>query len=69
MSNRFDFEQELLDCWRVTTDVKDVYDYVMEHSPDTDSVANALLGVHALYEIKFNKLWSTFEQLVSQRQL
>lgn len=69
MKNRFDLEQELLECWRVTNDVHDVYEYVMNERPDTDTVANLLLGIHALYELKFNKLWNTFENCVSSKDI
>jgi hypothetical protein len=31
-----------------------------------DQIANALMGMQELYEIRFDKLFRTFEQLVNQ---
>jgi hypothetical protein len=69
MKNRFDLEQEIMECWNITSDINDVYEYVMngdgELTPaDRDKVANILLGVSQLYELKFNKLFNTFEECV-----
>lgn len=65
MKTRFDLEQEIMECWNITSDIDDVYNYVMEGSEELgtverDKVANLLLGLSALYELKFNKLFSTF---------
>ena len=69
--NRFDFEQQLLDCWNVTKDIKTVYEGVCDSSPPMteDQIANALLGLETLYELKFNKLLSIFENGVSQQSI
>lgn len=69
--NRFDFEQQLLECWGVTKDIKTVYEGVCDSSPamTEDQIANALIGLETLYELKFNKLWSMFEQGVHQRSI
>lgn len=69
MKNRFDLEQEIMECWNITSDIDDVYSYVMngdgELTPtDRDKVANILLGMSQLYELKFNKLFNTFEECV-----
>ena len=63
--DRFDLEQQILDCWRVVDDLKtlgDVYD--REHTDD--QVLNVLLGVTELYDQKFNKLFETFETCIRQ---
>lgn len=65
MKTRFDLEQEIMECWNITSDIDDVYNYVMEGSEELgtverDKVANILLGLSALYELKFNKLFQTF---------
>jgi hypothetical protein len=69
MKNRFDLEQEIMECWNITSDINDVYEYVMNGDgkltpADRDKVANILLGVSQLYELKFNKLFNTFEECV-----
>jgi len=63
--DRFDLEQQILDCWRVVDDLKtlgDVYD--REHTDD--QVLNILIGVTELYDQKFNKLFETFETCIKQ---
>ena len=69
MKTRFDLEQEIMECWNITSDINDVYEYVMNGDgkltpADRDKVANILLGVSQLYELKFNKLFNTFEECV-----
>jgi hypothetical protein len=34
-----------------------------------DQIANALIGLETLYELKFNKLWYMFEQGVQQQSI
>lgn len=68
MTDRFDLEQQILECWRVTTDVEEVCEAVMERDLSTDDISNALIGIKALYDIKFEKLWATFETMIRQGQ-
>jgi hypothetical protein len=60
MSNRFDLEQQILDCWKITDDIP-----MMErqHANTADFVALA-----AIYEFKFSQLWETFEKMCHERQ-
>ncbi len=69
--DRFDFEQQLLDCWNITKDIKTVYEGICDSSPpmNEDQIVNALMGLETLYELKFNKLWSMFEDGVHQRSI
>jgi hypothetical protein len=69
MKTRFDLEQEILNCWGVTTDIIEVYEYVMEQtehlsSEEVDRISNMLLGLSELYDLKFQKLFNTFELLI-----
>lgn len=67
--DRFDFEQQILECWNITKDIKTVYEGICDSSPPMtqDQTVNALIGLETLYELKFNKLWAIFEQGVHQR--
>ena len=61
MSDRFDLEQEILECWRVTSDIKMF----------VDSGANNV-EMHSMatyYERKFEKLWSTFENMIGDKKI
>ena len=69
--DRFDFEQQILECWNVTKDIKTVYEGICDSGPalTEDQIGNALIGLETLYELKFNKLWSMFENGVNQRSI
>jgi len=60
MTNRFDLEQQILECWKVTEDIT----MMAKQNASTDSL-NAL---STYYEHKFNQLWSTFETMCAERQ-
>lgn len=66
MADRFDLEKNIMQCWNVTDDINLLYENVMEKDLTTDQVANTLLGMKQLYEMKFNKLWDNFEKLVAE---
>jgi len=68
MKNRFDLEQEILDCWGVVDDIDTIY-HAEPLYENTDEMMNALLGLKTLYKLKFERLFSTFEDCVSQRIL
>ena len=67
--DRFEFEQQIMECWNVTTDIRVVSEYLMDAPLEPgreDKIANMLIGIEALYEAKFNKLFQQFEQLVRE---
>jgi hypothetical protein len=67
MSDRFDFEQQILKCWNITDDIKEVSEHFMNYHDANftkDRISNCLIGLSELYEIKFNKLWDLFEDVV-----
>ena len=63
-SDRFDFEQQIQKCWLITDDIADVAEGVLERDLDKDQIVNALNGIQQLYELKFNKLWDLFEDVM-----
>lgn len=56
--DRFDLEQEILECWKVTTDIKQF----LEQGGDLNVLSQ-------YYEQKFERLWSTFEQLTQEGKI
>lgn len=64
--DRFDFEQQIMSCWNVTTDLKDLNEGVIESNLSKDQISNALMGIEQLYELRFNKLFQQFETLVRE---
>lgn len=72
MKNIFDLEQQILDCWKVTDDVDMVTKYFLDDpkfsdvSGETwDELANKMLAIKELYDLKFDRMWKTFEQVSS----
>lgn len=63
VQDRFDFEQQILNCWRITDDIKEVSDSMLEGDLNTEETTNVLIGLRQMYELKFNKLWDLFESV------
>ncbi len=66
MTDRFDLEQQIMACWNVTSDIDTLCESVIESDMTTDQIANILLGMKQLYELKFDKMFRTFEQLTRE---
>ena len=63
---RFDLEDQIMQCWNVTSDIETAYTYILDAPDfDLDKAANILIGIQALYEVKFNKLQETMEKLIA----
>ena len=71
MTDRFDFESQIMSCWQVTTDLGDVAEAILDGPKEltNDEIANALMGMQKLYEIKFDKLFRQFEHLIKDGKL
>ena len=68
--DQFDFEQQIMACWNVTSDIKTVTEYLMDAPLEVDredKIANMLIGIESLYEAKFDKLFRMFEQFNRER--
>jgi hypothetical protein len=67
--DRFEFEQQIMECWNVTTDIRVVSEYLQDaplEADREDKIANMLMGIEALYQVKFEKLFRSFEQMVRE---
>ena len=69
MVDRFDLEQDILKCWNVTEDIDLLYSNIMEKDLTTDDIANALLGMKTLYDMKFEKMFNHFEKLIEEKKI
>ena len=68
--DRFDFEQQIMECWNVTSDIKTVAKYLMDAPLETgreDKIANMLIGIEALYQAKFEELFRQFEAIIKEQ--
>jgi len=59
--DRFDLEQEILQCWNITDDIKN---YAAESATSEEFSALA-----QYYERKFDRLWTTFESMIHERKM
>lgn len=65
-TNLFDMEQQVMTCWSVCEDLGTLYEGVLDQDMDQDKIANCLLGMKELYQLKFEKLWDHFEQVTRE---
>jgi len=61
MSDRFEFEQEIMECWKITNDLQM---YIDQGASIEDT--KVLIDY---YERKFQKVWDTFETLLKERKI
>jgi len=69
----FDLEQEILACWNVTEDLDMITAHFIDspnfaHLPPdiADSIMNKYLGLKEVYDVKFKKLWASFDDVCEE---
>jgi hypothetical protein len=67
MTDRFDLEQNIMQCWNVTDDIQLMLDHW--DKLDEDQCMNYLIGLKQMYQMKFERCWDSFEQCVRTRQI
>lgn len=60
MTDRFDLEQQIMDCWKITDDIP-----LLEEQGANVADMTSLATV---YEYKFQKLWNIFETMCREGQ-
>jgi len=61
--DRFDLEDAIMKAWHTTDDIKAFY--TSAENMNEDQVINALMGLEIFAEMRFNELWNTYEQCIS----
>jgi ribosome-binding ATPase YchF (GTP1/OBG family) len=63
--NQFDLEQGIMSCWHIVSDLNMLSEAAVEDDSMTmDRVSNITMGLEELYELKFDKLFRTFEDFL-----
>lgn len=66
----FDLEQEIMKAWNVVEDLKDTVHFLHTWQNDAlhpeDKRDNLLLGMAALYQMRFERLWECFEDVAKE---
>lgn len=66
-NTQFDLEQSIMDCWGVTDDLNVLMEAILEHDRlSKDTIANIVLGMKELYQLKFEKTYNLFEEYISE---
>jgi hypothetical protein len=63
-----------MNCWNVVEDIKLLNTHVLEGKTDgeemtNDEISNFLTGLETIYQLKFEQMFNTFGDLVSQKQI
>ena len=64
----YELEQRIMECWELVDDVNLLYEQVMDKDlhKDQDRLANALLGLHTIYKMKFERAFNTYEEALKK---
>ena len=68
MSNIAELEQQVLECWNVTKDIELVTKHLIDHTDgySDDDVMNKYLAIKDLYEVKFEAMWRTLDEVTQE---
>lgn len=55
-----DLEERIMECWQVVDDL----DYIATLTEANKQLGGLIGGLKALYQMKFEKLWETFENSI-----
>lgn len=70
MSNRFDLEQSILNCWHIVDDIDILYKNVCENDElSKDDIANVLLGMKTIYNMRFDETFRQFEDCIKNQEI
>lgn len=69
MTDRFDLETQITNASLIVEELKLLNEGVLERDLSKDDISNILIGLATLYELKFDKLINSFEQLVNAKKI
>jgi len=70
--DRFDLEQAIMVAWGTCEDIDLIYhntDNLSLNAKDADILQNQLLGLKYITELRFEKMWHIFENLIAHQKL
>ena len=66
MTKQYDVENGILKCWNIKDDLDLLIEHIAESEMSRDEILNILIGINGLYDLKFNKLWSSYEEMIKE---
>lgn len=61
-----DLESKIMDCWNIIDDMRVLTEGVLEKDLSKDQIANVLLGLETLYQLKFEKLFDEYSKMIRE---
>lgn len=66
---RFDLEEQIQQSWSIVDDIKLLQEKLSDTGLTQEEIVNYLAGLQAIYSLKFENMFHTFEQLVAQKKI
>lgn len=63
-SSRFGLEEAITACWGTKEDLELVYEEALEGDSSKEDIANALLGLVKLHDLRCQRTFRIFEELI-----
>ncbi len=63
--DRFELEDAIMACWHTSDDLKLVAQQILDGADDPDSLANALIGIQELHNLRCQRVFDIFETLIT----
>lgn len=67
--DRFDFEQAIISAWNGNDDLYFILQALDKKDFDKDEVISLVIGIKALQQKRFEKIWAMFEQGISEGKI
>ena len=66
---RFELEQAIMSCWNTGEDLKLLSNKVLEGDITDDDIANTLIGIERLHDMRCERVFEIFEELIRNGDL
>jgi hypothetical protein len=63
---QFDLEQAIIRLWGMDEDIQLLYENVMEKDPSSDDIANTLVGLKHIIQMRGEKCFELFESFTRE---
>jgi hypothetical protein len=69
--DRFDLEQAIMSAWTTSEDIKLIWEQYYDGMDklSEDQVANLLLGLQEIHNLRCQKLWDIYEKMVREKKI
>lgn len=65
---RFDLEQKIMDAWKMTDDLGSIIDKMESTEMTQEEILEYVKAVHILSNLRFDSLFTTFEDYIRNQQ-